>query len=108
MSMRKERKSLVLDIVGFQELGPIFESQIYCLHKYLLEYNQMREVQRNLTFRFYGKNKRSNDAGTMDNIKLDSIGIHFHIKQFSIANFDLFSNLYFEVQRKNIAIKCET
>ena len=59
MSMRKERKSLVLDIVGFQELGPIFESQIYCLHKYLFEYNQMREVQRNLTFRFYGKNKRS-------------------------------------------------
>ena len=62
MSMRKERKSLVLDIVGFQELGPIssnFESQIYCLHKYLLEYNQMREVQRNVTFRFYGKNKRS-------------------------------------------------
>ena len=42
----------------------------------------------------------SNDAGTRDNIKLDSIGIHFHIKQFSIANFDLFSNLYFEAQRK--------
>ena len=47
MSMRKERKSLVLDIVGFQGLGPI-----------IFEYNRMREVQRNVTFRFYGKNKR--------------------------------------------------